>query len=938
MDLRVLSYNCRGLRLGQSAADQVRRVVVDKLLEQCEVLCLQETFLTKQDLDGLNSLHIDFHGAGESTVDIEDGIIRGRIPGGVAILWDKRLDSYVNVIRLEVDWCIAIHLKLNGKECVIFNVYTPWECHHNETEFLNRLAFINCFIRDHNFLNVFIIGDLNSDISDCASTFGNHLKQFWEDNGLTLSTGILLPEDSFTHISEAWHTTSWLDHCVTSADAHASLTNMKIFYELALADHIPFGMQINFLAFPIRESYANKGALYLDWNALSQDEVSLYSRDTDRLLSDIYLPREAISCGDVNCKSSTHVLALWSMYENIIYALLNPSKSLYKPKSRKRGSPGWNAHVKELFLEAKEATKEWIVAGKPRQGPIFEHKRATNARYKYAIRFISRNNQAMRSDSMARNLSCHKTRDSWKEVKHINSGKQSIPCVIDGVSGPENILEHWRQHYSTTFNCGQTDEVYKINDVGACDAITVHEVLQASAKLSDNKATGLDDVSTEHTKFASPKAFPLLSMCFTSFLTHGFLPDSMLDVLTVPVLKNKAGKISCSDNYRPIALASVMSKLFEFILLDKITKRIESTDNQFGFKEKLGADMCVYVLKEMISKCRNQNSSVFLCFLDGSKAFDRVNHWKLFRKMEKRGVPKCFVRILSYWYAQQSMQVKWGNLVSEPFKISNGVRQGSILSPLLFNLYVDELSLKLNACHTGCVAGDLIINHLMYADDIVLLSPSTAGLQQLLKICSDYGVDHDIVFNAGKSMVMISKTKEDKNVKFPDFHLRNVVLACSDRIKYLGHIITEDMTDDADIYRQCRVLYGQANTLSRKFGFCTDRVKLTLFKAFCSPLYTAHLWVNYKTARMRKLQVAYNDALRVVLRKPRWTSASELFVFNRINTLHALLRNLIFKFICRLDSTKNTLIMSIHNIRFSAIRFSSSIWKHWRSCLFIFPF
>uniref|UniRef100_A0A3B3C5M5 Reverse transcriptase domain-containing protein n=1 Tax=Oryzias melastigma TaxID=30732 RepID=A0A3B3C5M5_ORYME len=86
----------------------------------------------------------------------------------------------------------------------------------------------------------------------------------------------------------------------------------------------------------------------------------------------------------------------------------------------------------------------------------------------------------------------------------------------------------------------------------------------------NNKATGLDDVSTEHIKFASPKVFPLLSMCFTSFLTHGFLPDSMLDVLTVPVLKNKAGKISCSDNYRPIALASVMSKLFEFILLDKI--------------------------------------------------------------------------------------------------------------------------------------------------------------------------------------------------------------------------------------------------------------------------------------------------------------------------------------------------------------------------------
>ena len=81
----------------------------NQLLENCDILCLQETFLAKQDLKGLNSISDSFHGAGESTTDLSLGIKRIRIPGGVAILWNKKLDSAINVIRLGVDWCIAIH-------------------------------------------------------------------------------------------------------------------------------------------------------------------------------------------------------------------------------------------------------------------------------------------------------------------------------------------------------------------------------------------------------------------------------------------------------------------------------------------------------------------------------------------------------------------------------------------------------------------------------------------------------------------------------------------------------------------------------------------------------------------------------------------------------------------------------------------------------------
>lgn len=89
---------------------------------------------------------------------------------------------------------------------------------------------------------------------------------------------------------------------------------------------------------------------------------------------------------------------------------------------------------------------------------------------------------------------------------------------------------------------------------------------------------------------------------------------------------------------------------------------------------------------------KRANSSVLVGITDASKAFDRINHHKLFTKLSLRGVPGTITRILAFWYANQKMQIKWGDTVSTPFSVGNGVRQGGILSPGLFNLYMDDLS------------------------------------------------------------------------------------------------------------------------------------------------------------------------------------------------------------------------------------------------------
>lgn len=181
--------------MGHSDGDKAQRIVIDNLLQNTDIVCIQETFLSKQDLDKLNSVNDYFYGVGESTTDLSLGIVRGRIPRGVVILWHKKYDSLISVLRLEVDWCIVIKVEHNKNVFVMFNVYTPYECCQNEDGYMSRLALLSSIIKESECTCIFIVRDMNADISNENILFGQHLIRFCQDNKLALSSQKLLPID-----------------------------------------------------------------------------------------------------------------------------------------------------------------------------------------------------------------------------------------------------------------------------------------------------------------------------------------------------------------------------------------------------------------------------------------------------------------------------------------------------------------------------------------------------------------------------------------------------------------------------------------------------------------------------------------------------------------------------------------------------------------------
>ena len=123
----------------------------------------------------------------------------------------------------------------------------------------------------------------------------------------------------------------------------------------------------------------------------------------------------------------------------------------------------------------------------------------------------------------------------------------------------------------------------------------------------------------------------------------------------------------------------------------------------------------------MVSHYLQRGSSVFTCFLDASKVFNLVRHSLLFKKLLSVGLPDLVVRLLSIWYSNQQLNVRWGKAYSNKFDVSNSVRQGGVLSPILFSIYLDTLLISLKNTGVGCFWSGQFAGAVAYTDDIVLM-------------------------------------------------------------------------------------------------------------------------------------------------------------------------------------------------------------------------
>ena len=167
------------------------------------------------------------------------------------------------------------------------------------------------------------------------------------------------------------------------------------------------------------------------------------------------------------------------------------------------------------------------------------------------------------------------------------------------------------------------------------------------------------------------------------------------------------------------------------------------------------------------------------------------------------------------------------------FHCSNGIRHGAQLSPLLYNVYTDDLSHHLQATGVGWYAGGAWVNSLSYADDMVLLAPTVTALQTLLEVCRAYAGPHDIVYSSTKTVCMPVQPNQSQGRYSTRAWLGNEELRFVEEFRYLGHVMTAYCRDDKYIQKQFRRKIASGNILVRKFSFAHIEAKIQLFMSYC---------------------------------------------------------------------------------------------------------
>ena len=205
-------------------------------------------------------------------------------------------------------------------------------------------------------------------------------------------------------------------------------------------------------------------------------------------------------------------------------------------------------------------------------------------------------------------------------------------------------------------------------------------------------------------------------------------------------------------------------------------------------------------------------------------------------------------------------------MLSRSFSVANGVRQGGVLSPVLFTIYMDELLLQLKHNAVGCHWDHHFAGAFCYADDLILLAPSPSALRIMLHTCESFSASHGLKFNATKTQLIRFGSSPSSNCQTTIFfcgsHLHFV-----DTVTHLGPILSFNLSDSPDIFLKTRNMVKMANCILYPFSGI-DPVTLTrLFHSFCLSLHGAAIW-NLSNPSLRSLEVAFNNILWKIWRLP----------------------------------------------------------------------
>ena len=507
---------------------------------------------------------------------------------------------------------------------------------------------------------------------------------------------------------------------------------------------------------------------------------------------------------------------------------------------------------------------------------------------------MKRNKDLHSANGMARAFLENETQNFWQSVRKAKGNVSSRPNTVDDTQGANEIGNVFAGKYKELYNSvpysaddmsklrGELNELISdqccLNEQASkhYHQVSMVDVKNAVVHLKSGKHDGMSELFSDHILNSTERFHCYTSLLFSAMLRHGYPPGGFLTSTIVPIIKNKRKSKNDSDNYRAIALSSCLGKLFDWVILLNNQDALSTSEMQFGFKAEHSTTMCTFVMNETIHYYNDGGSNVHAVFLDASKAFDKVHYVKLFRLLLSKGMCPTVARLLLNLYTSQGIRVKWDSHVTDLFSTMNGVKQGGVLSPILFTVYMDVLLSRLRASGLGCYVGHTFMGSVAYADDVCILAPTMYAINKMLRICSEFACEFHMSFNSMKSKHVLFSTSQQDISAGQSIELGGSKIETVPNEQHLGNLVGPKTHLEA-INDAVSNMYQRTNTLLALFKNSFSFIKYELFKVFALCLYGSPLW-DFSHKDVQVCFTAWRKCMRRLWNLPAKTHCDLLHV------------------------------------------------------------
>lgn len=877
---------------------------------------LQECMIYEENSDIYDKLCNTHYYVYEPSQPTQSGY--GRPMGGLAIFYKKQIYTEKFPINKRL---IGIKCKSSTGIILLINVYMPCDYHDIESEdnYIEQLAQLSEIIQNENYNKIYIIGDFNADPN--KGRFYNLLYTFSVQNNLIIADIEMLPYETFTYISPAHNTCGWLDHILTHNLDLIISTEVLLNYNIL--DHFPMKININI--------NLNKNKLHnarnadegrcnvLDWNLMSKQDITHYNEATESMFSKLF---DLFICNEKECIEKNHISNIDYIYGKIINCMITTTNNFkkYTEKTSFKPLPGYNKFCKLKKHDAQINFWKWISIGKPRFGNDYENMKSSRKIFLNAIKYCRQNERNITAQIVAEKC-CKKNKNQfWKQINSLNNKKSQNPTIIDNCEDPKDITNIFKLKYQSVLDDPLSQKIpedfysifYKYCNNNNKTIFIDYKMVQTNIKAL-KPGIGHDEIHTNHLVNLGVNAAIIISKLFTSMLSHGYTPHNMLLGVIEPRIKDKTKDLHSSTNFRPIMKSSTMFRLFELCLKQEIETTIRTDIRQFGFKKNSSCAIATYLLQETIESYNVKGSDVWVTFLDISKAYDRVNPFILIMKLINKKLHPKIVRLLYYIFNNTYCYIKYNDNISLKFQIKNSVRQGGLISSILFILYIDEIISKFNKIQ-NIKLHHLTMNLIAYCDDMCLIALNKSTMQNLLNLIYEELEVLGLKINTEKTVFCIfNSVKLKYNYDNVCLYINNNNINKVKSYKYLGYVLDEKMSYNEDV-KHCTLTFNkQFFSMYRKLYYLESDTLIFLFKAYCMSFYSSTNWYSLENCKksFNTLATLYHKHIKKIYKVNKYHSNHIICKEANILTFKHFISTKILNFVINLVNGKNNCLKQL---------------------------